>query len=67
MSKTQLDTTTDEISWRDDDLQQECACCLCGNDLAFEHVFDFLKQTVIETSSCPKCKIQLKTKEHTLQ
>jgi hypothetical protein len=66
MSKTLTDTTTDDITWGDDFLQQECSCCLCGNDLTFEHDFNFSKQTVIEISSCPKCKIDLKTQEHKL-
>ena len=30
------------------------------------HDFNFLKQTVIEISSCPQCKLDMKTKEHNL-
>ena len=66
MSKIQADTTTDDITWSDSFIQEECSCCLCGNDLVFDHDFNFLKQTVIEISSCPECKIDMKTKEHKL-
>jgi hypothetical protein len=42
-------------------------CYLCGSRLKFRHDIDYLLMVVREDSDCPSCRIQLRSKEHTLQ
>ena len=42
-------------------------CDLCGSELDFTHVTNFISQDVLEEASCPHCKIQTKKVAHPLQ
>ncbi len=57
---------SDMISDRDAFLQEQNLCCLCGHELNFDHVVDFMQLTVIESASCDPCKIQLRKRLFTL-
>ena len=48
-------------------LVDENSCCLCGSNLKFEHKVDYLTLRIQEDAHCPSCRIQMKSKEHTLQ
>ena len=45
-------------------IDDENCCCLCGTSLKFQHKIDYLTLTI---QDCPSCRIQMKSKEHTLQ
>jgi hypothetical protein len=42
-------------------------CCLCGNELLFTHVTDFVALHVQEESFCTKCNIRTRQNHHGLQ
>ena len=42
-------------------------CCLCGDELIFSHVTNFIRQEVKEEAHCPSCKIRTKEHNHSLQ
>ena len=48
-------------------LDDENNCCLCGSTLALKHQVDYLTLTIKEDAHCPSCKIQMKSKQHSLQ
>lgn len=49
-----------------DYIEVEHHCCLCGEGLEFEHKIEDLNLKVIEKAQCPRCKVQLKEREHAL-
>lgn len=57
---------SDQASPREAFLQDVNHCCLCGHQLRFEHLVDFLQLTVLESASCEPCKIQLRKRLFTL-
>ena len=65
-TKPQTIVIDEALTPLDEFIQQEFHCCLCGGDLEFNHVYDFLNQKVSEQSSCSKCKIEISNKEHSL-
>lgn len=48
-------------------LDDENNCCLCGSTLAFQHKIDYLTLRIKEEANCPSCKIQMKSREHSVQ
>lgn len=42
-------------------------CCMCGTELSFAHVTDFMYNYVTEEAECPTCSVKLKSKHHVLQ
>ena len=42
-------------------------CCLCGTDLEFTHVTNFVHHEVVEEAYCPSCSIRTKQESHRLQ
>jgi hypothetical protein len=60
-------TYTSDKSEHEIVLDDENNCCLCGSNLKFNHVVDYLTLTIKEDAHCPSCKIQMKSREHVLQ
>ena len=61
-----MNKNLDEVEFNtplEDFLEQELKCCLCHNDLVFEHEFDHLNQKVKETTKCSQCHVQLRLQE----
>lgn len=56
----------DALSPRETFLQDQNCCCLCGDQLKFEHQVDFLQLSVIESAECDACKIKLRKRLFTL-
>lgn len=56
----------DAMSPREAFLQDQNCCCLCGDQLKFDHQVDFLQLTVIESAECDACKIKLRKRLFTL-
>ena len=42
-------------------------CYLCGTELEFTHVTNFVRQETVEEACCPSCKVQTKKQTHRLQ
>ena len=42
-------------------------CSLCGTELSFTHVTNFLIGQVEEEAECPSCQVRMKKKSHGLQ
>lgn len=42
-------------------------CSLCGTELIFTHVTDFLYGIVDEEAECPCCQVRMKKNNHSLQ
>lgn len=42
-------------------------CCLCGTELSYTHVTNFVTLEVAEEARCPSCQIRHKKDAHTLQ
>lgn len=42
-------------------------CVLCGSDLEFTHITQFIRQEVTEEARCPSCNIRHKKEMHRLQ
>ncbi len=57
----------EELTPREAFLQDVNHCCLCGHQLKFDHLVDFIQLNVIENASCSPCKIQLRKRFFTLQ
>jgi hypothetical protein len=57
----------DHISQQEQFLMDYLTCCLCGGDLMFTHVTNFINSEVVEQSSCECCHIRQVTKSHRLQ
>lgn len=66
LSTEALIEASDLITDREVFLQEQNQCCLCGHELNFDHMVDFMQLTVIETASCAPCKIQLRKRLFTL-
>ena len=43
------------------------SCVLCGSNLEFTHVTNFIKNEVCEVAHCQSCDIQNKNETHELQ
>ncbi len=48
-------------------LEEHTTCCLCGTDLDFAHVTNFITHKVEEQAHCSSCSIDHKKEDHTLQ
>ncbi len=48
-------------------LYEEEKCILCGKELIFTHISDFLRNYVEEEASCPNCGVKNKKTSHSLQ
>ncbi len=48
-------------------LDDQNHCPLCGDELIFTHVTQFLENTVSEEAHCESCKIRVKNNSHSLQ
>ena len=55
------------ISPRDQFIDEYHNCPLCGTELDFVHVANFIEQEVIEEATCSHCKIRTKKETHSLQ
>ena len=42
-------------------------CAICGSNLHFTHVTDFVKDLTYETARCPECGIRVRKVMHRLQ
>lgn len=42
-------------------------CCLCGEELLFTHITNFIKFEVLEEAYCSNCNIKNKKEFHKLQ
>ena len=42
-------------------------CSLCGTELVFTHVTNFLYGQVDEEAECPSCQVRMKKQCHSLQ
>ena len=42
-------------------------CAICGSNLHFTHVTDFVKDLTYESARCPECGIQVRKVMHRLQ
>ncbi len=48
-------------------LDDQQNCPLCGDEMLFTHVTEFIKQVVNEEAHCEGCKIRVKQNSHLLQ
>lgn len=42
-------------------------CCLCGTELQYTHVTNFIREEVKEEAHCPSCQVRTKEQQHRLQ
>jgi len=56
-----------KIDFKEQYLENYQCCCLCGTDLYFTHVTNFVEQDVQEESWCPSCNIRQQKQGHSLQ
>ena len=57
----------DVPSKREQYLQDYNHCPLCGDELVFTHVANFIEGNVQEEAHCMSCNIRTKSAEHDLQ
>jgi len=43
------------------------SCPLCGSNLHFNHITDFILNTTHEIAKCPECRIKVRELMHKLQ
>lgn len=43
------------------------SCPLCGSNLHFSHITDFVLNTTHEIAKCPECRIKIRELMHKLQ
>jgi Na+-transporting NADH:ubiquinone oxidoreductase subunit NqrF len=55
------------VSPREMFLDDYTFCPLCGDELLYTHVTQFVECAVAEEAHCEKCKIRVKQNGHTLQ
>lgn len=48
-------------------LKKYSHCAICGSNLHFTHMTDFLKNLTQETARCPECGLQARRATHRLQ
>lgn len=55
-----------EDNYTDKDLflEQQNHCCLCLNELHFEHTMDFMTNTLKEVATCNNCQIKVWEQTH---
>lgn len=58
---------SDQVTLREQMVLDYTTCCLCGGELLFVHVTNFVNNEVTEQSSCHSCHIKHVTKNHKLQ
>ena len=58
---------TDSIDMKTQYLIEYTTCVLCGSELDFTHVTNFVYNQVEEISRCESCDIQNKRESHKLQ
>lgn len=56
-----------KIDFKEQFLENYQSCCLCGTELYFTHVTNFVQFDVQEESWCPSCNIRQQKNAHTLQ
>ncbi len=56
-----------QIDFKEQFLEDYQTCCLCGAELYFTHVTNFVQFGVQEESWCPSCNIRQQKQDHTLQ
>ncbi len=61
------ETNADAFALQEQFLNDYNHCCLCGDELIFTHVTNFIGQDVKEEAHCPSCKVKTKEHHHTLQ
>ena len=52
---------------RDQFIEDYTYCCLCGSELIFTHVTNFIQGEVKEEAHCSSCNIRAKQNIHRLQ
>ena len=53
--------------WREEILDEQFHCVLCGSDLKFKHETDFANQAVTEEAHCTSCNVRNRRSSHRLQ
>ncbi len=48
-------------------VERYCHCALCGANLHFSHVTDFIRNLTQEIARCPECGIKAREATHKLQ
>jgi hypothetical protein len=48
-------------------LHEYNTCCLCGSELTYTHVTNFVTQEVTEEAECQSCHIRNRKEQHSLQ
>ncbi len=56
--------TSDNYTDLDIFIEQQNHCCLCLNELNFEHVMDYMTNTLKETAICSCCNIKVWETKH---
>lgn len=51
----------------EDVIEALTTCCICGTNLKFEHVTDYVNREVTEKGCCPDCGIKTKENKFILQ
>jgi formate dehydrogenase maturation protein FdhE len=54
-------------SFREQYLEEYTYCPLCGDELLYSHVTEFVQLSVNEEAHCESCKIRIKKNQHDLQ
>lgn len=59
--------TPQASDWREQFVEDYNTCCMCGTDLVFTHVTNFVEQTTVEEAFCECCKVRTRKADHSLQ
>lgn len=63
----QINWVKNAIDPREQFLEDYHHCPLCGSELLFTHVTQFVTGSVAERAQCEDCHIQVKSSDHSLQ
>lgn len=51
---------------REEFIEMENNCPLCGSELKLNHISDYLALQITEEAHCPRCKIKTRAKDSTI-
>jgi len=67
VSQIDINIEWEAISPREMFLDEYSFCPLCGDELMYVHVTEFVSQSVCEQAFCNSCHVQVKKNSHALQ
>ena len=63
----ETDTLPHFLGTAQDYLERYSHCPLCGSNLHFTHVTDFVRNLTLETARCPECGVRARKAMYSLQ